>query len=197
MWDSDPHQSMCAWTSACMKYVAFNINFTFFSRNCHLMQFRLHKCVLIGNTFAMVQVVMTSEGREESSRTPALTWLWERRLFLMVHQLPVFVKFRSANCELVADSYCRTFSFFSSITAVLLAIAAMSLICLFVVAFNGICCVCASCRQWKSLRCLAGKHPKSEAFWKEVYTCWKFIIVMLWEHQCPLLVPLCQKKKSN
>ncbi|XP_052105827.1 dynein axonemal heavy chain 6-like isoform X2 [Mytilus californianus] len=33
-------------------------------------------------------------GQELSTNTPVLWWLWERRLFYMIHELPVFVQFR-------------------------------------------------------------------------------------------------------
>ncbi|GFS25387.1 dynein heavy chain 1, axonemal [Elysia marginata] len=36
----------------------------------------------------------TDEKMNESNATPALWWLWERRMFYMVFQYPVFVKFR-------------------------------------------------------------------------------------------------------
>ena len=41
-----------------------------------------------------IQIEVTVDGEEECSSTPAIEWLRERRLFLMLYNKPLFAKFR-------------------------------------------------------------------------------------------------------
>ena len=42
----------------------------------------------------MAQVCEAAGGSEDSEQTPTLQWLWERRLFNWIYDLPIFRKFR-------------------------------------------------------------------------------------------------------
>ncbi|XP_033736416.1 uncharacterized protein LOC117324605 [Pecten maximus] len=55
---------------------------------------RSHKVYYTVTASFITTCTQKEDGSTESVNNPALWWLWERRLFYMIHQLPVFVKFR-------------------------------------------------------------------------------------------------------
>ncbi|XP_069117336.1 dynein axonemal heavy chain 6-like isoform X3 [Argopecten irradians] len=55
---------------------------------------RSHKVYYTVTASFITTCTMKEDGSTESVNDPALWWLWERRLFYMIHLLPVFVKFR-------------------------------------------------------------------------------------------------------
>ena len=50
--------------------------------------------------FDNFQVTQMPDMKEEYDRTPALQWLWEKRLYKMIEHLKVFVQFRYIYKEL-------------------------------------------------------------------------------------------------
>ncbi|OWF46435.1 Dynein heavy chain 6, axonemal [Mizuhopecten yessoensis] len=55
---------------------------------------RSHKVYYTVTASFITLCTQNEDGSAESVNNPALWWLWERRLFYMIYQLPVFVKFR-------------------------------------------------------------------------------------------------------